>query len=65
MAVTMKIAVFWNMMTRSLVDVYRRFGGMYFLPIQERKLLTTLCHIVGDIHLHSHQGENFESQIIS
>lgn len=35
---TVKITAFWYMIHYSLVDVYRRFGGMYCLHIQNQRV---------------------------
>jgi hypothetical protein len=41
-AALLKIQVFWDVMLCRLVNIFRRFGESYFLPLQAKIFLVTL-----------------------
>jgi len=51
-----KIALFWNVPSPILIEIYQRFGGTYCFHLQRRRLDLTDCITVDRVriyHLHS------------
>jgi hypothetical protein len=40
MASDLKITIVYNVTLYSLVEIYQRFGGMYYLLLQDRRVST-------------------------